>query len=380
MSKDYYEILGVSKTASSDEIKRAFRKKARELHPDVNKAPDAEENFKELGQAYETLMDDNKRATYDRYGEDGLKNAGFNTGGPFDFGFGDLNDILSSFFGGGMGGSGRRSNPNAPQRGSDLRLDLEITFEEAIFGVEKDIEIDHLENCEKCSGSGVEPGSQPVTCPTCGGAGQVQRVTQTILGQFAQVATCPDCNGTGKKITNPCKACSGKGRISKSKVINIKIPQGIDNGTKMRVSSEGDAGKNNGPSGDLYVVIYVTPHKVFKRDGVNIYIKQEISFAQAALGDEIEVETVDGPKPLKIGAGTQSGTVLSIRGVGVPYLNQPSRRGDQYISLDVVTPTHLGDEEKKLYKRLHEIEQTKKNKDESIIDKVKDVFTGSGKK
>jgi len=377
MAKDYYEILGVDRGASKDEIKRQFRKKARELHPDVNKAPDAEERFKELGKAYEVLMDDDKRAMYDRYGEDGLKNAGYDTSGPFDFGFGDLGDIFSTFFGGGMGGSSRR-NPNAPQRGSDLRLDLEIEFEEAVFGTAKDIEIDHLESCTRCSGSGVEPGSQPVTCPTCAGLGQIQRTTQTILGHFTQVSTCPDCHGTGKKILNPCKECSGKGRVTKSKVINIKIPKGIDDGTKMRVSGEGDAGKNGGPSGDLYVVIYVKPHKYFKREGVNILFETQISFAQAALGDTIEVPTVDGTEPLKIQAGTQSGTILTIKGAGVPYINNPSRRGDQFVKVDVITPEHLSDEERKLYQRLREIEKSKSSKD-SLFDKVKDVFTGSAK-
>jgi molecular chaperone DnaJ len=375
--KDFYEVLEVSREASKDEIKRSFRKKARELHPDVNKAPEAEEQFKELGQAYEVLMDDDKRAMYDRYGHDGLKNAGYDTAGPFDFGFGDLSEILSSFFGGGFaGGSYGRHRPDSPQKGSDLRLDLEITFEEAVFGVEKDIEVEHLETCTRCSGSGIEPGFQPVACPTCGGAGQVQRTTQTILGHFTQVSTCPDCGGTGKKITNPCKDCKGKGRKGVSKVINIKVPKGIDNGSKLRVSREGDSGKNGGPPGDLYVVIFVKPHEIFKRNGVNIYFEKQISFAQAALGDEIEVETVDGKTKLKIAAGMQSGTVVTIKGAGVPYINHPSHRGDQFVKIDVVTPKNLNDEEKKIFQRLLEIQNEKTGK-ESLFDKVKDVFTGS---
>lgn len=370
--KDYYDILGVSKDSSKDEIKKAFRTKARELHPDVNKAPDAEERFKELGQAYEVLMDDDKRAMYDRYGHDGLKNSGYDYSGPFDFGFGDLSEILSSFFGGGFGG-GSRANPNAPQRGSDLRLDLQIEFEEAVFGAEKDVEIEHLENCSRCSGSGSEPGTQPAVCPTCKGMGQVQQVTQTILGHFTQVSTCPHCKGVGKTITNPCKDCNGHGRKETSKVVNLKIPKGVDNGNKLRVNGEGDAGRNGGPSGDLYVVLLVKPHEKFKREGVNIYVEQPISFSQAALGDEIEIDTVDGKKPLKISAGTQSGTVVSIKGVGVPHINNPSRRGDQFIKLQVVTPTQLSEEEKTLLKKLAEIQKEKLNK-EGLFDKIKGAF------
>ena len=215
---DYYEILEVSREATKEEIKSAFRKKARTLHPDVNKAPDAEEKFKELGKAYETLMDDNKRATYDRYGEDGLKDAGFSTNGPFDAGFGDLNDIFSSFFGG-MGGFGfgGRPDPNAPIEGDDLRLDIEIDFEQAVFGCEKEIKFDHLELCPECRGTGAEKGSQPVTCPTCHGTGQVKQVMRTPLGSIAQIVSCPDCHGKGKKISSPCKACKGHGKVQKEK-------------------------------------------------------------------------------------------------------------------------------------------------------------------
>jgi molecular chaperone DnaJ len=375
--RDYYEILEVPRNSSSDEIKKAFRKKARELHPDVNKAPDAEEKFKELGQAYEVLMDEEKRGMYDRYGHDGLKSAGFDSAGPFDFGFGDLSEILSSFFGGNMGGGSQRRNPNAPSRGSDLRLDLEITFEEAIFGVEKDVEIDHLETCSVCNGNGSEPGSKPSTCHTCKGMGQVQQVTQTILGHFTQVSTCPSCHGAGKVITSPCKACSGQGRKEVSKVINLKIPKGVDNGTKLRVNGEGDGGKNGGPSGDLYVVLLVKPHTLFKREGVNLYSEFPISFSQAALGDELEVETVDGKKTLKISAGTQTGTVLSIKEAGVPYINNPSKRGDYFIKLNVVTPTSLNEEEKSLFKRLSEIQGQKHNGKDTILGKIKDAFTGS---
>ena len=373
---DYYEILGVSKDASKDEIKSAFRRKARTLHPDVNKAPDAEEKFKELGKAYETLMDDNKRATYDRYGEDGLKNAGFDTGGPFAGGFGDLNDIFNSFFGG-MGGFGfgGRPDPNAPVEGDDLRLDIEIDFEQAIFGCEKEIKFDHLELCPSCNGTGAEKGSQPVTCPTCHGSGQVKQVMRTPLGSIAQIVTCPDCHGAGKKITNPCKACKGQGKIQKEKKINIKIPAGVDNMSKIRVSQEGDAGTNGGPAGDLYVVLHVKSSDYFKREGNDVYSRLDVSQAQAALGDEVVIKTLDGEQKITVQAGVQSGNSIKIKGAGVPYISRPSQRGDHIVIVAVKTPVKLSDEERNLYRRLYEIQRNKKPAQQSsIMDKVKGVF------
>ena len=373
---DYYEILGVSKDATKDEIKSAFRKKARTLHPDVNKASDAEEKFKELGKAYETLMDDNKRATYDRYGEDGLKNAGFDTGGPFAGGFGDLNDIFNSFFGG-MGGFGfgGRPDPNAPIEGDDLRLDIEIDFKDAIFGIEKEIKFDHLENCPSCGGTGAEKGSKPVTCPTCHGSGQVQHVTRTPLGSFAQIVTCPDCHGSGKKIMSPCKDCKGQGKIQKEKKINIKIPAGVDNMSKIRVSGEGDAGTNGGPAGDLYVVLHVKSSDDFKRDGNNVYSRIDITPAQAALGDDVTVKTLDGEQKITIQPGIQSGNSIKIKGAGVPFIQRPSQRGDHIVVVAVKTPTKLSDEERNLYKKLYEIQNTQKTKQQAtIMDKVKGVF------
>lgn len=359
---DYYEILGVSKDASKDEIKSAFRRKARTLHPDVNKAPDAEEKFKELGKAYETLMDDNKRATYDRYGEDGLKNAGFDTNGPFAGGFGDLNDIFNSFFGG-MGGFGfgGRPDPNAPVEGDDLRLDIEIDFEQAVFGCEKEIKFDHLEVCSSCSGTGAEKGSQPVTCPTCKGSGQVQQVMRTPLGSIAQIVTCPDCHGKGKKISNPCKACKGHGKLQKEKKINIKIPAGVDNMSKIRVSHEGDAGSNGGPAGDLYVVLHVKSSDYFKREGNDVYSRLDITPAQAALGDEVVVKTLDGEQKITVQAGVQSGNSIKIKGAGVPYIARPSQRGDHVVIVAVKTPTKLSDEERNLYRKLYEIQNNKKS-------------------
>ncbi len=375
MTTDYYEILGIDKNASKDDIKSAFRKKARTLHPDVNKAPDAEEKFKELGKAYETLMDDNKRATYDRYGEDGLKNAGFNTGGPFDGGFGDLNDIFNSFFGGFGGGFGfgGRPDPNAPQTGDDLRVDVEVTFEEAVFGVSKEVKFDHLEQCSECGGTGAEKGSKPITCPTCHGTGQVQTVARTPLGAFTQISTCPDCHGTGQKISNPCKACKGYGKIEKEKKIEVKIPAGVDNHSKIRVSGEGDAGKNGGRAGDLFIVLHVKPSEYFTRDGIDIYTTLQISPAQAALGDEVIVKTLDGEQKVQIRAGIQNGNTIKIKGAGVPIISRPSQRGDHIIVVTVKIPTKLSDEERNLYRKLYELNTGKKMQD-SLMAKVKGVF------
>jgi molecular chaperone DnaJ len=366
---DYYEILEIEKNAGKDEIKAAFRKKARQLHPDVNKAPDAEEKFKELGKAYETLIDDQKRALYDQYGEDGLNNAGFG-GGPFDGGFGDLNDIFSSFFENFGFGGGFREDPNAPQTGDSLRVDIELDFKEAAFGVDKEIKIDHLEICEECNGSGAKAGSQKVTCKTCGGQGRVQQTTRTAFGSFSQVTTCPTCKGKGQVIETPCPACKGVGRIEKEKKIDVKIPAGVDNGSKIRLSNEGDAGKNGGMAGDLYIVIHVKPSEMFKRDGVNIYREIEISPAQAVLGDNIDVETLDGIKNISIPSGIQSGNVVKLRGEGIPYIAKPSQKGDLILIVIVKTPVNISNEEKQLYKKLYEIHSNTTKKD-GLFEKIK---------
>lgn len=380
MSKqDYYETLGIDKGSSQEDIKKAFRSNARKYHPDVNKAPDAEDKFKQLGEAYEVLSDPERRAMYDRYGHEGLSASGYQ-GFSGGFEFGDMSDIFSAIFGDmGFGGFSRgRSDPNAPSRGSDLRLDLEIDFNDAVFGIKKDLEIDHLEHCPSCSGSGAKPGSKPVKCKTCNGVGQIQQTVRVLIGSFTQVATCPDCNGQGQKILDPCPDCAGNGRKQKAKVISVSIPPGVDNGAKLRVSAEGDAGKNRGPSGDLYIVLHVKPHEIFKREGVDIYLEQPITITQAAMGDIKEVPKVDGIEKIKIPAGTQTGTVLTIKGVGVPYLNNSNRRGDQYVKLIVRTPTGLNEEQKKLFRRLEEIEIEKASKQPSILDKFKDAFTGAG--
>lgn len=369
---DYYEILGVSKDASKDEIKSAFRKLARQWHPDVNKAPEAEAKFKELGKAYETLMDDDKRATYDRFGEDGLKNAGFGGQGPFDAGFGGLDEIFNSFFGGGFGfGGGRSRDPNAPQRGDDLRLDIELEFEQAVLGLEKEVKIEHLEKCSTCNGTGAKPGTTSSTCKTCHGTGQVQQTTQTILGHFTQIVTCPHCKGSGKTIDSPCPDCRGKGRTTQEKKIEIKIPAGVDNGSKMRLSGEGDSGKNGGPNGDVYVVIHVKPSEYFQRDGLDIYTKLEISPAQAVLGDTVTIKTLDGEREVNIPVGIQNGKTLKIKGAGVPMISRPTNRGDHIVVVEVVTPTKISNEEKQLYQRLLDLSKDKKP---SMREKLRGAF------
>ena len=372
---DYYEILGVDKNATKDEIKSAFRKMARKWHPDVNKAPEAEAKFKELGQAYETLIDDEKRATYDRYGEDGLKNAGFSTQGPFAGGFGDLDEVFNSFFGGGFGfgGGSRRQDPNAPQRGDDLRLDIELDFEDAVFGLTREIKIDHLETCHTCSGTGAKAGSKPQTCKTCGGQGRIQQTTKTILGHFTQIVTCPHCHGKGTVISDPCPDCHGQGRKTVEKKVELKIPAGVDNGSKMRLSHEGDAGINGGIAGDLYIVIHVNLSPYYQRDGIDVYTKLEISPAQAVLGDVITIKTLDGEKSVSIPAGIQNGETVKIKGAGVPNISKPSMRGDHIVVVSIKTPTHISNEEKVLYQKLYQIQMERENK-ASFKDKVKGVF------
>ena len=373
---DYYEILEIDRDASKEDIKSAFRKMARKYHPDINKEPGAEERFKEIGKAYETLMDDEKRALYDRYGEDGLKNAGYSTSGPFDFGFGNLNEIFESFFGGAFGGFGRANDPNAPQRGADLRVDIEIEFKEAVFGVEKEIVIDHLETCETCHGTGAKKGSKPETCPHCHGSGRIQQVHQTILGSIAQVVTCPHCQGKGTIIKDICKDCKGLGKIQKEKTLKVKIPKGVDNGSRIRVATEGDAGSNGGPNGDLYVVLFVKPSQYFKRDGFNIITELKISLPQAVLGDKVEIETLDGKATISIPAGCEHDKVIPIKGGGVPVLGNPNLRGDHFVVIKLETPKKLSDEERKLYERLFEISQNKtsKNEGKSILSKVKSAL------
>ena len=368
---DYYEILGVDRNATKDELKRAFRTKARKYHPDVNKAPDAAEKFKEIGKAYETLSDDNKRQIYDRYGEEGLTNAGFN---PHSFSMEDidLSDIFSSFFGGGFGGFSRgyERDPNAPIDGEDLRLDLEIDFLEACFGVEKEIKIKHLEPCEACNSTGIDKDAKDTVCPVCNGQGRIQKSTQTILGSFTSVTTCPNCHGTGKNPKAFCKVCQGQGTIAKEKKLTIKIPKGIDSSSKMRVAHEGNAGRNGGRPGDLYVVVYVKPSKEFIRNGFDIYTELEITTPQAVLGDEVKIKTIHGDFVAKIPAGIQNGDRITLKGQGVPYLGSESQKGNHYVTIKVSVPKKLSNREEILYRELYNISKEQSG----FLDKMKSAL------
>ncbi len=342
--RDYYEVLGVEKNASEDEIKKAFRKLARQYHPDVNPGDkNAEEKFKEINEANEVLSDPDKRQRYDQFGHAGTDPGGY--GGFGGFGqsadFGGFGDIFDMFF----GGSERRSN--GPQQGSDLRMDLQLTFEEAAFGIEKDIELPRLENCSACRGTGAKAGTQPARCKKCQGTGQVRVTQKTPLGHFQTIKTCPECNGTGQIITAPCPECSGRGKVRKTRKLHIKIPAGVDNGSRIRLSGEGEAGTKGGPSGDLYVYLGVSSHKIFERDGEDILMEMPITFVQAALGDEIKVPTLQGYATLKIPEGTQTHTVFRLRGQGIPRLRGVGR-GDQHVKIVVVTPNKLNEEQRKI--------------------------------
>ena len=353
---DYYEILGVSRSADKEEIKRAYRRLARKYHPDVNKEAGAEERFKEINRAYEVLSEPEIRARYDRFGEAGVSGAG---AGVPDFGdMGGFADIFESFFSGfagGVGGPRTGRRPGGPTRGDDLRLDLKLEFREAVFGGEKEIRISHLETCEVCSGSGAKPGTRPRTCSTCSGSGQVKRVTRTPFGSFTQVSVCPACNGTGQMIEDKCESCDGKGQKQVTKKLKITIPAGVDDGTRLRVANEGDAGQRNGPPGDLYVYLFVNEDAEFQRDGINVLSQIQISYLQAILGCRLEVNTVDGPEEILIPPGTQPNTVLRLENRGVPKLGNPVSRGDHLLTVGIEIPNRITTEERELLEKLAKI-------------------------
>ncbi|MEN6413313.1 MAG: molecular chaperone DnaJ [Veillonellales bacterium] len=379
MSKrDYYEVLGVAKTASDEEVKKAFRKMARKYHPDVNRDDPkaAEEKFKEVNEAYEVLSNAERRAQYDQFGHAAFDGTG---GGQSGFGGfssagGGINDIFDMFFGGQTGfgfGGGRQAGP---EKGSDLRFDMEISFNEAAFGVETEIQLPRTEDCSVCHGSGAAAGTHPETCPQCKGTGQVQVMQNTPFGRMVNVKTCDRCQGTGHIVRTPCKECHGQGKVRVKRKIKIKIPPGVDNGSRLRVAHEGEAGMRGGPPGDLYVYIFVKPHKLFTREGSDVICEVPISFVQAALGDEIEVPTLDGKVKLRIPEGTQSATTFRLRDKGIPHL-RGNGRGDQHVRIKVLTPQKLNEKQREILQEFAKATGDNISPEEkTFFKKVKDAF------
>lgn len=364
--RDYYEVLGVDRSANASEIRSAYRRLAKQYHPDVNQQDGAEETFKEINEAYAVLSDQERRSQYDRYGHAGLK------GVPIDFGFG-INDIFEEFFGFGMG---RRGRQRSPRKGADLRYDLTLEFEEAVFGTDKVIEFERLDRCSECQGSGAEPGTKPVRCSTCQGTGEVRQVRQTFLGQMVNVGTCPECGGRGEIVDSPCRKCHGRGLERVAIEREVPIPAGVDQGTQIRVAGEGEPGANDGPHGDLYIIVNVKPHKYFRRRGDDIILDLGINVAQAALGAEVQIPTVDGQVSLQIPAGTQSGKIMRMRAQGVPKLRREGR-GDQLVVISVETPVDLSEQQRELMEQLAESLGTDVTiQERGFLDRVKDMLGG----
>ncbi|MDT8715309.1 molecular chaperone DnaJ [Clostridium sp. 19966] len=357
-SKDYYEVLGVSRDASDDDIKKAFRKLAIKYHPDKNKGDkEAEDKFKEINEAYQILSDPEKKSRYDQYGTadfQGGFDGGFN-GGGFDFSeMGGFGDIFDSFFGGGFSGGGGRRSKNAPERGADLEVQLILTFEEAVFGAKKEINVTRRENCEHCGGSGAKAGTSPKTCDKCGGTGQVRTQRNTPLGSFVSMSTCDKCGGKGKIITDPCTHCHGTGKERKNRTITVNVPAGVDTGNVIPLRGQGEHGANGGPAGDLYINLKVSNHQLFKRKGFDIHIDAHISFGQAVFGTELKVPTVDGDVKYSVPAGTQSGTIFRLKGKGVQRVNSAGK-GDEYVNVVVDIPKTLNEKQKEALKNYMEL-------------------------
>ncbi|GAC1432197.1 MAG: molecular chaperone DnaJ [Chloroflexota bacterium] len=371
--RDYYDILGVKRSADENELRRAFRRLARDYHPDVSKSPDAEERFKEVNEAYEVLSDPEKRRVYDQYGHAGVHGQ-FGPGADGYTNFGNFSDIFEqfgSFFGGAATGTRR-----GPQRGADLRYDLEITFEEAAFGCEKALEIPRWETCTACAGSGAEPNTETVRCPQCNGSGEIRRVQQSVFGQFVNVTACGKCHGEGKIVSTPCRSCRGEGRLRTLKQLKVKVPAGVDNGQQIRLSGEGESGPKGGPPGNLYVVLDVKAHRYFKRDGSDVYYELPLTFPQAALGDTLEVPTLEGTEKVQIPPGTQGGKQIRLREKGIPHLRGMGR-GDQYVVVKLKTPSDLSARERELYEELARIGQKNGGgggDDRGFFDRVKDTL------
>jgi len=345
--RDYYEILGVERSGSAEDVKRAYRRMVKQFHPDIYKGPDADQRIKEINEAYEVLSDSDKRSAYDRFGHAGVQGT---SGGAPGAGFPDISDLFDEFFGG-LGGFGRRGPQRGPVRGADLRFNLTIEFEEAVLGVEREIEVTRDETCSRCHGNGAEPGTTPIRCPTCSGSGEVRQRQQTILGTFVNVTTCPRCRGEGEVVTTACSHCNGDRVVAATRRLRVKIPPGVDEGTRIRLPNEGATGLRGGPTGNLYVFITVKAHKLFHRQENDILLELPVNIAQAVLGAEVEVPTLDGPKTIKIPAGTQGGKILRMRGLGVPHL-RGNGRGDMLVTVNVRIPTQLTDEQRHLFEQL----------------------------
>lgn len=365
--RDYYEVLGVARTATGEEIKKAFRRLARQYHPDVNKDPGAEAKFKEINEAYDVLSDPEKRGMYDRFGHAASQGgAGFD---PFGGGFGGadpFSTIFDAFFGGASGRSTR-----GPQRGADLRYHLRLTFEEAIFGVEKEIEFRRLETCGTCKGSGAEPGTEPVRCPKCGGQGEIRQ--RAPLFNMVTVTTCDQCRGEGTVIAIPCRECRGEGRVRTPRKIQVKVPAGVDSNAQIRISGEGESGPRAGPNGNLYVSLEVQEHEFFERDGNDIRLALPLRFDQVVLGDEVEVPTIDGSERVRIPPGTQHGHEFRLRGKGVPFLRS-SGRGDQVVVVNIAVPTRISDEQRNLVQELRRTYNSDEHKGDGFFSKFKDAL------
>ena len=373
--RDYYEALGVSKGASEEEVRKAFRKKAMEYHPDRNKNPDAEEWFKEVNEAYQVLIDPQKRARYDRIGHAGVT-SGSGGGSSRDFEgfdiFGGFGDIFDSFF----GDIGTRTQHRTSQRGSDIQYAVTIPFEKAVFGTERDVEVARIERCHECQGSGSKPGTSPATCDTCRGAGQVRRTQRSVFGQFSQVTSCPTCRGRGSIVDNPCNTCHGVGSERRTRKIVVKIPAGVEDGMQIRLTAEGDMGSNGGSPGNLYVHISVKPHTVFARDGNDLVFELPIDMVQAALGDTVEIPTLSAVETLNIPAGTQPGAVFRIKGKGVLQLNG-HRRGDLVVPIKIQVPTSLDANQRRLLDELGKTLERSggdSSRDKGWFDKIKDAL------
>ena len=378
--RDYYEVLGVSRTATFEEIKKAFRKKAKLVHPDTNQDPNASEEFKMLGEAYEVLSDNQKRQMYDTYGHDGLQAGGYSPSWDFVQGFPDLGDLFSSFFGGSAGGG--RSRRNGPLEGDDIgNLSINLTFEEACFGCTKPVSYERLESCDTCHATGSANQAPPKVCHVCQGQGQVRQSTQTFIGHFMQIVTCPECHGAGEVIADPCPTCRGQGLTPKKHSFDLPVPAGVDHGSQLQLTRQGHAGLRGGPRGHAYITVMVAAHKQFTRQGTTIFSHVSVSYPQLVLGAEIDVPTLEGTQKLKIPAGTASGTEFTLKQQGVPVLNGGGRRGDLRVRVDVMVPKHPGHAEKQLLEQLQDVYTHKadgKDHVASFVGRMKEVLTGQG--